>query len=180
MRRLHFPLILALAVVPLVRASAQAWSYPSFQLPRVVDREYNIGVADAGTSGTSVVFQWREQIAPRTQISFDGGLADPHRSTEGVQIFGGAQYALQLATSSADVPLDFPFPAGAYLAVGDAELFRIPVGLSTGHRFPLQGGLAITPYAHPRLTLGLCTDCRDKSDLGINFDLGGSLEVSRY
>ena len=44
--------VMALAVSALAqRANAQAWSYPAFQPPRVVEREFNIGVADGGIAG---------------------------------------------------------------------------------------------------------------------------------
>ena len=167
-----------LAALPAAAVGAQAWSYPSFQPPRIVDREYNAGVADAGSSGTSVLFQWREGLGPRSQISFDAGLADPEARNASLQVFAGVQYALQLATADAEMPLDFLLTAGGYLAGGDAELLRLPVGVSVGHRFPLEGQLAITPYVHPRITLGICTDCDDKNDLALNFDVGGSFEVS--
>ncbi len=47
-------------------ASAQAWAYPAFQPPRVINREFNFGVADASDAGTSLIFQWREGLTPRT------------------------------------------------------------------------------------------------------------------
>ena len=64
-------------------ARAQAWAYPSFQQPRVTNREFNFAVADAGHAGTSLVFQWREGLTPRTQLSFDVGFADPDGNSNG-------------------------------------------------------------------------------------------------
>src|SRR5215813_5162667 len=58
-------------------AKGQAWAYPAFQPPRVLTREFNFGVADAQSAGTSLVFQWREGLTPRTQLSLDVGFADP-------------------------------------------------------------------------------------------------------
>ena len=34
-------------------AGAQAWAYPSFQPPGVIDRVFNFGVADASSAGIS-------------------------------------------------------------------------------------------------------------------------------
>ena len=63
---------MALAVSALAQsASAQAWSYPAFQTPRIVEREFNIGVADGGIAGVSALFQWREQTGTRTQLSLE-------------------------------------------------------------------------------------------------------------
>ena len=45
--------IVAIVVAP-VTAGAQAWAYPSFQPPRVMNREFNFGIADAGHAGTTL------------------------------------------------------------------------------------------------------------------------------
>src|SRR5207237_8245594 len=37
----------ALALVTAAPLGAQAWAYPSFQVPRVTSREFNFGIADA-------------------------------------------------------------------------------------------------------------------------------------
>jgi hypothetical protein len=159
-------------------AGAQAWAYPAFQPPRIVEREFNLGVADGGTGGVSALFQWREQVGTRSQLSLDAGLADPeHRD---VILFVGGQYAQMLATSTSEVPLDFMITAGANVAIGDDLFIRAPVGIVVGHRFPLEGDLAITPYVHPRLSLDLCNDCGgDDTEFGLVFDLGATLELTR-
>ena len=164
---------------------AQAWAYPAFQPPRVMNREFNFGVADAGDAGTSLVFQWREGLTARTQLSFDLGFADPDGEGNGKLLLGG-QFAGLLTQANAEMPLDFLATGGLYFAAGDgSDLVRIPFGVSVGHRFPLDEGFAITPYVHPRVSLDMCTDCggRDNdessTDLGIDFDLGVHFEVTR-
>src|SRR5512134_110136 len=125
-------------------AGAQAWAYPAFQPPRVINREFNFGVADAGNAGTSLIFQWREGLTPRTQLSLDVGFADPDGEGNGKLLLGG-QLAGMLNQSTADMPLDFLATGGINLAVGDgSDLVRIPFGVSIGHRFPLDEGFAIT------------------------------------
>ena len=165
-------------------AGAQAWAYPAFQPPRVMNREFNFGVADAGDAGTSLIFQWREGLSPRTQLSFDAGFADPDGEGNGKLLLGG-QFAGMLTEATADMPLDFLLTGGLNFAVGDgSDLLRIPFGVSVGHRFPLDEGFAITPYVHPRLSLDMCTDCsgpdgdESSADLGIDFDLGVNFEVT--
>jgi hypothetical protein len=135
-------------------------------------------VADAGNAGTTLLFQWREDAGAKNQLSLDVGLADPNEPRANALVFLGGQFARQLATSGADMPLDFLFTFGAYLATGDFTFFRMPVGVSVGHRFVLGGGLAFTPYAHPRVSVDVCGNCRDNSDLSVDFDLGASLEVT--
>ena len=159
---------------------AQAWAYPSFQPPTVATREFNFGIADAGGAGTSLLFQWRERAGTRSQFSADVGLADPEGKGSDNVLFLGGQYAYQIAKANADVPLDFLFTLGAGLAFGNKTSLRVPVGVSVGHRFPLDGALAITPYVHPRVSLDFCGGCtNDESQLGINFDVGVNFELTR-
>ena len=160
-------------------AGAQAWNYPSFQAPRITDREYNFAVADGGqATGTSFVFQWREGLTLGNQLSLDVGLADPDRT--GTKLLIGGQFAKQLARTSTQVPFDLLFTAGINGAFGGGSLLRVPFGVSVGRRFPLEGGLALTPYAHPRLAIDVCGSCddRDRSKVGLDFDLGADFEFS--
>lgn len=180
----YLGLAAAIAAVP-VAAGAQAWAYPSFQPPRVTNREFNFGVGDAGDAGTSLVFQWREGVSARTQLSLDVGFADPEGKGNGKLLLGG-QFAGSLTEARADLPLDFLGTVGLNLAVGDgSDIIRIPFGVSIGHRFPLDEGFAITPYIHPRISLDVCSDCGgpdnqdSETDLGIDFDLGVNFEVTR-
>jgi hypothetical protein len=184
-RRVVGRLILAATMTVPAVAHAQAWAYPAFQSPRVVNREFNFAIADAGNAGTSLVFQWREGLNPRSQLSFDAGFADPDGQDNGKLLLGGG-FAVMLTEATAEMPLDFLVTGGLNFAVGEgADLVRVPVGVSIGHRFPLDEGFAITPYIHPRLSLDICTDCsgdqndESDSDIGIDFDLGVNFEVTR-
>jgi hypothetical protein len=162
-------------------ASAQAWSYPALQPPRVTEREYNFAVGDAGSAGTMLLFQWREGYGVRSQLSMDVGIADPDRPRSELVFFLGGQYAYQLARAASDQPLDFLLTLGANLAVTNFTLVRIPAGVSLGHRFDLEGNLALTPFVHPRVSLDLCGGggCNGGSDLSLVFDVGANFEVSR-
>ena len=105
-------------------ARAQAWAYPAFQPPRVINREFNFGVADAGHAGTSLIFQWREGLTSRTQLSLDVGFADPDGNSNGKLLFGG-QFAGMLTEAKQDLPLDFLMTGGLNFAVGDgSDLIR--------------------------------------------------------
>lgn len=167
------------SVAPAATAGAQALNYPAFQPPTIVQREYAVGVAD-GDHTTSAVFQWREGWSPVSQLSFDIGVADPDHGD--VKLLVGGGYARQLNRASGDLPLDILFTAGAYAALVDPTIFQIPVGVSLGHRFDLDQGLALTPYIHPRLALSYCSECGphgdSDSDLDVVFDLGANFEVS--
>ena len=177
--------LIASAVVALAAAAtpahAQAWFYPSFQAPRVTDRDYTFAVA--GGSGTTALFQWREGISPITQLSLDAGIGDPDNDEDAV-IFVGGQYARQLTRESQEMPLALLFTLGANAAFGGGvdAIVRIPVGLSVGHRFPLENGMTVTPYVHPRLSVDVCAGCpegADDTELNVDFDLGASFQLTQ-
>jgi hypothetical protein len=170
---------LALVVLSATSLAGQT-GYPSFQVPRVVDREYNFAVAD-GDAQTSVIFQWRESAGLRSQLSFDVGIADNAGGNADASFLLGGQYAYQVGRARADMPLDLLFTVGIFTDLGNGRsIFSIPAGLSIGHRFELDGSLAITPYAHPRLALTSCSRCGGHdTDIDVALDLGGSLDLTR-
>jgi len=171
-------LLATLALAPLGAAHAQAWFYPSFQVPSTTEREYNFGAAAA--SGAAFVFQWREGFAPGSQLSLDAGLADPSGPSNTLLVVAG-NYARELSRATATQPLDLLLTAGLGLAAGDGPaLVRIPLGVSVGHTFPLEGGMSITPYVHPRVSLDAWTRERggDRSYLSLDFDVGANFALT--
>ena len=174
--------LLVASVVGATRLDAQAWSYPSFQTPAASVRDFSIGAASAGDAGTTLIGQWREGIDARSHFGVDFGLADPKFTSTKLLI--GGSYAYKLADARADQPLDFLFTTGVYGAFGGgSSLFRIPFGVSVGHRFPLDQGLAITPYVHPRVSIDAYRyssrgNHDSNTELGVDFDVGASLELT--
>jgi hypothetical protein len=165
------------ATVGAASAAAQAYNYPAFQTPRIVDREYNFAAASGNGSGTALLFQWREGFRPDWQFGFDGGLATPsHLDT---RVLVGGALAYQVMRETADFPLDIALTAGVGLSGGDGvTVVRIPVGASVGHTFELDNGMALTPFAHPRLSVDDCSSCgvdtgvgRPGSDSRVNVDV---------
>src|SRR3712207_5565999 len=121
-------------------AHAQAWNYPSFQPPRPEPREFNFALGGGGDPGSSLLMQWREGIAARSQLSFDLGFASPtidnYVYADSYFLVGG-QFAHQLARADKQMPLDLLLTLGANFAMANADnLVRVPVGVSIGHRFP--------------------------------------------
>ena len=165
-------------------AGAQAWTYPSFQTPRVTTREFNFGLADADNAGSSFIFQWREGRNARTQLSLDAGLVETDFGADDETfLLLGAQLGRQLAVARQDMPFDVLMTAGVFGAFGDGGPFlSIPFGASAGRRFLIDGGMAITPYAHPRLAVTYCGEC-DAGDgdmeIGLEIDLGLSFDITR-
>lgn len=158
-------------------AGAQALNYPSFQPPRVVAREFSGAVAGGG--GTAVVGEWREGVGLNTQFNIQTGVFDPEGLGDARFIIGGG-LAQQLTREAPQQPLAVLLTGGIYASFGnDVTIVNVPLGVSIGHRIALDGGMAITPYVHPRVSLAFCGDCADDTDVGIDFDLGADLELTR-
>lgn len=175
---------LALVAATVVGASAvraQAYNYPSLQIPSASTRDYTAALV--GGTGSTLLFQWREGVSTGMHWQLEGGLADPKGPTDPLLFFGGG-LARELVRATGDQPLDLLFTAGAGASFGGAgTTVRLPVGVSLGHRFELDGGMALTPYMHPRVSLDVCSRCgvdrERRSTVSLNFDLGAQWQVNR-
>jgi len=157
--------------------SAQAWHYPTLQTPEISTRDFTFLVAGGGDYGTSAVAQWREGFASDFMANFDIGVATP---TDNTKFLAGAGLGYSLLRSTQETPIDLLLTGGLYGAFGTQSFIRIPVGVVAGHRFPLAGALALTPFVSPRLSIDACaSDCYGiGTDLKLDFDLGASLDVT--
>ncbi len=160
---------------------AQSYTYPSFQLPVLVEREYNFAAADGGRAGTTLLFQWREATTSLWQLGLDAGLADPDGGGSTRFVIGG-HAARQLARATVDFPFDAALTGGVgFSGVNGHNVVRIPVGASVGHRFSFNDGMSVTPFVHPRLSFDKCNDCKaGGSDwkLDIAVDVGASVQLT--
>ena len=181
--------ILGLSAIALAFAAplgAQAYVYPAFQPTRVAEREYNFALVDiGGGGGTGLIFQWREGLGnPRTQFTLDAGFADPDAAGSDARLILGGGFAYQMLRERQDMPFDMVFTGGLGASFGDnVTLIRIPFGVAAGHRFPIEGKFAITPYVHPRLSIdyiSIDTPFGNLSDteLNLDIDLGGNFEIN--
>lgn len=166
---------------PVARAEAQAYNYPSLQLPSASTRDYTAALS--GGAGTTALFQWREGWSPRSHLQLDLGLVD-RRNSETLMLFVGGFMGRELARAGGDQPLDLLFTAGAGAAFSSGvTLLRVPVGISIGHTFELDQGVTLTPYVHPRVSIDVCSSCgrrdQSRSEVSLNFDLGLNLQVNR-
>jgi hypothetical protein len=172
---------LVAAITVTERADAQAANYPSMQLPTASTRDYTAAVSSG--AGTTALFQWREGWAPRRHWQLDGGLID-RKGSDNLSLFVGGGIGQELARASGDQPLDLLFTAGAGAAFGGGStVVRVPVGVSIGHTFDLEQGVALTPFVHPRASLDVASaggrDGGSRSEVSLTFDLGVNLQVNR-
>jgi hypothetical protein len=163
-----------LAVAP--RTAMGQIGYPAFQPARVVDREFNFGVADADQTSTLVI-QWRESVGVRSQLSIDGGISDVGRRNTGLLFILGGQYAYQMNAASAQTPIDLLFTTGVWARVGDnnARSLSVPFGIAVGHTFDLEGDMSITPIVHPRVAIDVF---RNDTELNVYFDFGAGFDIN--
>ncbi|MBX9928738.1 MAG: hypothetical protein K2X99_07480 [Gemmatimonadaceae bacterium] len=173
-----------LLAAALVASAAQAQSYnaPAFQPSRLTEREYNFAAADAGRAGTSLLVQWREGWGARAQFGAEAGLASPNGANAKTRTIIGAQAAWRWLAASDENPFDVLLTGslGGSFA-DDANVTRFAVGAVAGHAFPLEGGMTLTGFAHPRLSLDGCSSCvagKSDSKLAVDFDLGAELRVT--
>ncbi len=172
--------ISALCSAPI--AHAQAFNYPSMQVPRASTRDYTAALG--GGAGTTALFQWREGWTPARHLGLDLGVID-RKGSDKLMLFVGGSVGQEIARAGGDQPLDLLVTGGAGFAFGSGiTVLRIPIGLSIGHTFELDQGMSITPYVHPRLSFDDCTSCgprgRSRSEASLNFDLGANFQVNSH
>lgn len=166
-------LLLTMSTAPL---AAQSFFAPGLQPSQITGREATVALVDAGSAG--LVGQWRQPLSrPKTQLTLEAGLLGSNGGGSS-QILLGAGVAYQLATVSADLPVDVALTGGLGLASGGGSTLSIPVGASLGRRFELDGGIAVTPYLHPQLALTrVSVGGFSDSKVDLNIDLGANVQL---
>ena len=170
----------ALVLAAAAPLQAQAYVYPALQPSRIAEREYNFALADMGDGfGTGLIFQWREGLGnPKLQFTLDAGFADPDAPNADARLLIGGGLAYQLTSATTDMPFDIVLAGGLGLTTGDdVTTVRVPFGAAIGHRFPLEGDIAITPFVHPRLSWDrISFNGNSDSDTNLNVDIGANFE----
>ena len=129
--------------------------------------------------GTGLIFQWREGLGnPKLQFTLDAGFADPDAPNADARLLIGGGLAYQLTSATTDMPFDIVLAGGLGLTTGDdVTTVRVPFGAAIGHRFPLEGDIAITPFVHPRLSWDrISFNGNSDSDTNLNVDIGANFE----
>lgn len=175
-------LAMAFASASVASLNAQALNYPALQVPSVSERDFTGALV--GSRGTMMLFQWRERMSPDMHFGLDAGLYDASTRNSRASLFVAGNLGYDLLRAAGDQPLDLLLTAGAGASFGnDRTTVRLPIGISMGHRFELDGDMAVTPFVHPRLSIDVCSSCSSRagsqSDVSLNFDVGGNLEITR-
>lgn len=112
-------------------------------------------------------------------IGFRGGFEDLEGNGD-TRILLGADFRTRVIRATDRFPLDGAFTLGAGLNAGDGpDLFLVPIGLSLGRRFLLEGSkVSFVPYVHPVLVPRFSSDDSDlDAALGLGVDIRFSNSV---
>lgn len=156
-------------------ARAQSWEIPAFFSPRLHD---DIGAylfdPEGGDLGLMGIWRQSGGINLGVRAGF-GGVSGDRTVLVGAELYG------MLVEPNAESVVAAAWLVGAGATFDGSTRLRIPAGVSLGARLD-AGGLAVTPYAYPRVSFDLVSyDVPDgeetDGEFNIDVDLGAELEL---
>lgn len=134
-------------------SAAQETGTPIFMAPYRAFDNHEFGAALSDTEGISFALEgfYRYGRGPN-DFGVNLGFADVEGGGDAVVLIGG-DFRTRVVSYSESFPLDGALTLGFGGAFGEGDdLFRIPLGISLGRRFDLEGSnTTFTPYVHPVL-----------------------------
>ena len=164
--------MLALSAGELV---AQETGTPIFRAPyrAFASHEFGASLSDPGDAADFALEGFYSYGRGNNDFSLRGGFADGAGGLDTRLLLGG-DFRTRVVSYSESFPLDGALTVGFGTNMGDGpDLFFLPVGVSLGRRFELEGSkTTFTPYAHPVVvpTFG-------SGDDDVNFALGLGVDV---
>jgi hypothetical protein len=173
-------LLAALVALPAGTVVAQETGTPMFKAPyrAFTSHEFGAAFSDPGEGVSFALEGFYSYGRESNDFGFRAGLADPEGPGDTRLLLGG-NFRTRVLNYSDAFPLDGALTVGAGINLGDGDdLFYIPVGVSFGRRFELEGSrTTFTPYAHPVLVPVLGASGGD--DVGVALGLGVDLRFSQ-
>ena len=166
-------LLMGFALVP-GKVQAQAWESP-FLMPPAPPPGVGIYLMDVAGGDLGAMISYR---ASSYGLGLRGGIAEA--TGDEVGVFGGIDYNGNVHRASRDFPLDVDWVFGAGLGANENYvLLTVPLALTLGHTFNADRAV-FKPYVTPRIHLdAIFADVDDDTELGISFDIGLDLQLSR-
>lgn len=155
--------------------AAQETGTPIFKAPYRAfnSHEFGASLSDPGTAVDFALEGFYSYGRDANDFSLRGGFADGAGDLSTRVLLGGS-FRARVLNYSESFPLDGALTVGFGTQLGDGpDLFFLPVGVSLGRRFELEGSrTTFTPYAHPVIvpTFG-------GGDDDVNFALGLGVDV---
>jgi hypothetical protein len=173
--------LLVAAVIALAArgAAAQETGTPMFKAPyrAFTNHEFGAAFSDPGEGVSFALEGFYSYGRGNNDFGLRAGIADPEGEGD-TRILLGGDFRTKVLSYSESFPLDGALTVGAGINVGDGDdLIYLPVGLSVGRRFELEGSkTSFTPYAHPVVVPVL--GASGGSDVGFALGLGVDLRFS--
>jgi hypothetical protein len=145
--------VLALLAGSTAAAAAQETGTPIFKAPyRAFDNhEFGASLSDGGEGAEFAIEGFYRYGKGQHDFSVRAGFADVEASDTRFLI--GGDFRTQVVNYSESFPLDgaLTLGLGGLLGGGD-DIFLLPVGISLGRRFDVEGSsTTFVPYVHPNI-----------------------------
>ncbi|MGH7527196.1 MAG: hypothetical protein ACREMX_10885 [Gemmatimonadales bacterium] len=156
MRHSVFGGIMVLAMVAGMTggAAAQETNTPIFKAPYRAFDNHEIGgsISDPGEGISFALEGFYRYGRGSNDFSLRGGFADAAGAGDAIVLLGG-DFRTQVLTYSESFPLDGALTLGLGGLFGEGDdIFLLPVGISLGRRFDLEGSnTTFVPYVHPNI-----------------------------
>jgi len=168
-------LVLGLLVGVAGTVAAQETGTPIFKAPyrAFTNHEFGVSLSDPGNNISLALEGFHRYGRDANDFSIRGGFADLNGSG-GTRLLLGGDFRTQVLSYSESFPVDGSLTVGFGANVGDGpDAYYIPVGLSVGRRFDLEGSnTTFVPYLHPVI---VPTFGGGNSD--VNFALGLGVDI---
>ena len=168
-------LLVAAFVLGSGNLAAQATGTPIFKAPyrAFTTHEFGASLSDPGTAVDFALEGFYSYGRGNNDFGIRGGFADGAGGLD-TRILLGGDFRTRVLSYSESFPLDGALTVGFGTQIGDGpDLFFLPVGVSLGRRFELEGSnTTFTPFVHPVIvpTFG-------GGDDDVNFALGLGVDV---
>jgi hypothetical protein len=155
--------------------AAQETGTPIFKAPyrAFTSHEFGASLSDPGDAADFALEGFYSYGRGNNDFGIQAGFADGAGGLDTRFLLGG-DFRTRVVSYSESFPLDGALTVGFGTNLGDGpDLFFLPVGISLGRRFELEGSrTTFTPYAHPVIvpTFG-------SGDDDVNFALGLGVDI---
>ncbi len=171
-------LVAAFVALAASESAAQETGTPVFKAPyrAFTNHEFGASLSDPGSAADFALEGFYSYGRGNNDFGFRAGFADGAGNLDTRFLLGG-NFRTRIVSYSESFPLDGALTVGFGTQMGDGpELFFLPVGVTLGRRFELEGSkTTFTPYAHPVIvpTFGSGND-----DVGFALGLGVDVRFS--
>ena len=168
-------LVAALVGLGSSTVAAQETGTPIFKAPyrAFTNHEFGASLSDPGDAADFALEGFYSYGRGNNDFGIQAGFADGAGGLDTRFLLGG-DFRTRVVSYSESFPLDGALTVGFGTNLGDGpDLFFLPVGISLGRRFELEGSrTTFTPYAHPVIvpTFG-------SGDDDVNFALGLGVDI---